>query len=948
MLKEKNGMYKSMLSFTHENGSVLGANAFQGRHLLFRTGYSSANSYIGIAEAEKCAIDDNESDGLDDGPPRSTPSPTISSTSDPSRSDNQEVTGTNINSFISDGLFSWPILTGTGVLLIVVTVAFLCCYRRKRKKRKMRNTNTDESDDLVSAGGDSSSFISYGLRSHLFSLVSSKAGISEQRQPHQQYRSIQANQESNVNQSRPRNSTMLMDEEVREPLSQLEANNRLRYGHNNNLHDQLQEPILAQAQPMHMSENTADNSAVAAMAQAEPIVAIPHTHNHQYADQDILQQHGQHQTKNSRRRSGEYGGMEYPGRALGTVNNTQTTDNQATEWFDQRPAVGTPFLVRKGSMESSDDEDRTFNSKKSRKQARRQLELAAVEIATPMIGNRTEESSRPQERRWVNDVSHISGRSPPQSPSKFRRGDPRSSSRERRHTLGLSSHNDASVSNSRSHGRRNTMLTSSRERRRTMNMLSQNDASVSNSKSHGRRKSMLMGSTLDNRIAPSTRQSSNMQLNLQIDPITTTKGGGVELPNRRSSAELASSRMSSKPKIKQMRSTKASTLSNAARRDKKEFSVALPEIPSFRRVEEPPEDRPRIDEGTVIGMRENDSVISGLTDMGNIMMGRNPGSRGSMASSKTGAGKGVSSSGDMFQRRNSRAYYPDDRFDLPMQARLEGNNDTTNISEMSDGSISRQGSVFSKRSSGASRFDSVGARTYASKRNSHVSRRVSIGNATFDSRRSSGTSGRGSIGSGKYVSKHSTGSRCGTGSSKKIGTPISNGSRRRTSIGIFRNQPSPYESSSSDQQSFHEDGFTRDSNPSRNRRNSVDSSYISIQELDVSKHSTRRGSSRQQIDVSEHSRRSSAGSRRSSTPQQHGRRRSMMMSTIRELPSSKENFNETLENNPRNLTGEQPRSRNSLESFATLQLDREMHIRSLPAAPLHRIMPKENSRVSLW
>jgi hypothetical protein len=74
----------------------------------------------------------------------------------------------------------------------------------------------------------------------------------------------------------------------------------------------------------------------------------------------------------------------------------------------------------------------------------------------------------------------------------------------------------------------------------------------------------------------------------------------------------------------------------------------------------------------------------------------------------------------------------------------------------------------------------------------------------------------------------------------------------------------------------------------------------------------------------------------------------MMMSTIRELPSSKENFNETLENNPRNLTGEQPRSRNSLESFATLQLDREMHIRSLPAAPLHRIMPKENSRVSLW
>mgnify|MGYP001230667209 FL=1 len=69
MRKEPDGKYKMLLSLSNQDGSILGSSAFQGHHLLFKTGYNDVSDYIGIAEASSCS----ESPELIQSPP--TPNP---------------------------------------------------------------------------------------------------------------------------------------------------------------------------------------------------------------------------------------------------------------------------------------------------------------------------------------------------------------------------------------------------------------------------------------------------------------------------------------------------------------------------------------------------------------------------------------------------------------------------------------------------------------------------------------------------------------------------------------------------------------------------------------------------------------------------------------------------------------------------------------------------------
>ena len=160
MVKEKNGMYKNILSFNHRDGSVLGSNVFQGRHLVFSTGYSSAAAFIGIAEAESCSADDNELDYYT-ASNSVTFSPTVLSYGDAEK----EIFVTRSERFLS-----WPIYVGVISFLSIVIFALLC-YRKKRKNPKQDETAVDE--DIGSTSGESNTFVTYGLRSNIVSMISS-------------------------------------------------------------------------------------------------------------------------------------------------------------------------------------------------------------------------------------------------------------------------------------------------------------------------------------------------------------------------------------------------------------------------------------------------------------------------------------------------------------------------------------------------------------------------------------------------------------------------------------------------------------------------------------------------------------------------------------------------------------------------------------------------------
>ncbi len=871
MVKENDGKYKNLLSFNHQDGSILGANAFQGRHLLFRTGYSSAISYIGIAESEKCSEDDIGLDHVDDvtaAPTSITSSPTFLLSDDKlnydPRSDEQEKSSV----FVSEGFLSWPVLTAIVAILLIVILGLLC-YRKKRKKRKRDANTADSNDDLVSIGGESNSFVSYGLRSNLFSMVSSKA--SEQRQSFQQNR----NQGLNATRynSRIRDSMRNMDEGSREPFQLVEANTRPRYGQNDNTHEQLQEPILAQVQPIEASdENTA-------IAQAEPIVTS-HETNHEFS--------GLHDI------AGRYGDPE---KKVPSIR--ESTSSRRRYSNDQPPGVGKSFLVKKGTIHSSDDEEGTFDSRNSRKQARRQLELATGKMALP---------ARTRERRRIkNDTYDFAADK--SLPSQVESGLSRLNNR--RHTMQMVSQNNEVDSLPRSQKTKaNTLI---QERRQTMNLVSINDQKRSSPLSQGRTNQFV--SNLDNRINPSTRSSSDRQSNFQMDPITTTKRGSFQS----SRASTTSSRVSSRYKSRHSRSSKAAALSRAAERGKRDFSTGIAEIPAFRRVGDASR-RPPIEEGTMIGTRaDSSSVISGLTDIGY--------KRGSIGSTRRGTGSSYNS-----EASRRQGYHINDNLGAHKHSGPEGHYD------MSDGSISRRGSAFSKRSSSGGGFsDSAESRAY----HEGTSKRSSIDSVTRTSR----APRRDSITS----SRHSTSrSRRGTGESVNTESRYSRLSTSRNKIvttGTSRNSRNTYEESLSGELSY-EDQYRRSSNESRNREDSMDS----FRDLDLSQHSRGRRS-RHHIDLSVHSGRSSANSRRSSRAQEH--RRSMMMSTIREASSSKIS-EPSVKDYGRPDQGSSPsnrirRNRNSLEDFAKYQLDKEMRNRNLPAAPHYRIMPKEgNTRSSMW
>ena len=218
-----------MLSLNHDNGSVLGSNAFQGRHLLFSTGFSSVNSNIGISETEKCTVEEDQTDApspavviLDVSTAKSN-APTAKSNAPTFHPGDKELVDSKYGT-VENGWFKfWPIMLAGVVMIVVVAIVLICMASRRRRNKKKKAARAQ---DAVEGLTVDSSFASFGLRVPLFSLISkaSTAGDPPEMDPLRQDRN--RNERTVPTRSRVMNSVRMMDEESRDPLSELGANRR--------------------------------------------------------------------------------------------------------------------------------------------------------------------------------------------------------------------------------------------------------------------------------------------------------------------------------------------------------------------------------------------------------------------------------------------------------------------------------------------------------------------------------------------------------------------------------------------------------------------------------------------------------------------------------------------------------------------------------------------------
>ena len=636
-------MYTSMLSLDHKDGSVLGANVFQGRHLLFKTGYSSINSYMGIAETAKC----NKLDP-DEVVAASTPSPSII----PSDDSSAKPTGvgydeeTNRATFDSDGVGLWLTIIGA-VLIVIAMIVLSIFYWKKRKKKNSQNANAAATDDFVSIDDDSATFVSYGLRSHLFSLVSSKeASDPSERQSLQHNRTLESR-------SREKHGTGLAEEEATGPATQTRAN------------DKLPTQLSTHESQSFVSASTLQHHLILPQAQpiqatiAQPIDSNPHSNNTRLSRQ---------QSKKNTRIIDRGDGIStyFDPEDINTAMESQLPVEENIVWPDRQPKIGKPFLVRKGSIESSDDEDRTFSTRHSRNRARRQLELA-----TKSRGSKSRGGSK--------------------------------SRKESRSRGGVSRTNY------------------SREEKRALKMPSMDEPRMIKSTPQQRRQTIAMGSTIEHRIDPSTRQSSGTS-NSRMDPMTTARRNADNRKRSSNSRPLPKNGSFSK------RSTKASALMKASRRGTMELAPTSSNRSRSHKVEKTPSGS-AMREGTVIGVRGDESAISGLTDIG-FLNNRKPPRRTSIASSR----KNRNSSDKFSQRRDSQGHYRQDTFEEPrLTSRRSGTSQYSHDTGDGADHKSRISSRFSKRSSGESRRGSIGSITYEESMSKRIgnSRRSSMDTGTY-------------------------------------------------------------------------------------------------------------------------------------------------------------------------------------------------------------------------
>ncbi|GFH48733.1 hypothetical protein CTEN210_05209 [Chaetoceros tenuissimus] len=549
MRKEPDGKYKMLLSLSNQDGSILGSSAFQGHHLLFKTGYNDVSDYIGIAEASRCS----ESPELMPSPP--TPNPYSVRTESPiSVGNNRQPTQSpipsspelgekdnNKSSFVATGFETWHILVIIGVFgVILIALLALCCRRsyKKRKKKESYFVNhaaLDSSDE----GDGGESLVSFGLRSHLFSTIS-KSKVDD------------TGEQSGD--TRPSSSS---ENDLRRKGTAQES--KLVQDGQSYINEQFQ-PILPNAEPVL----------------AEPIRNEPHVPS----------------------------------------NNFQTL-----------PSTNKSFLVNKNA-DTSDDEDGTYYSSKSRKHARRELQKLAnnsryedgqirddVKDRTKSLPRESLERSNFEQRRTSVSVMSSSRN------DGSRRGSGGNTKGIRRNSndRGIShTHHDFRDSTPNGEPRRASDDAPRANRRRTMDLgLSKtyhDSADFDQNRQVRRRQTMGMGLSNTQHDRGDIERGSNMRtVKTSLDMrALDTNVNNTDLRRHSSSLEFASQSRSMEVT---KRSTKARTLERAQRRSTMDFygknSGAGDFIPNF--------DRSKDREGTVIGLpgdEDNNSCVSGLTDIG--------------------------------------------------------------------------------------------------------------------------------------------------------------------------------------------------------------------------------------------------------------------------------------------------------------------------------------------
>ncbi len=590
--------------------------------MVFTTGYSTDSSNIGIAETEKCTSDDEEFSSVmdlnfDTNTPTLSPevsvltfSPTV----------NPQVFSPNYPIADTKEAFDfWPIVAA-GILFVgaVVILLLAIAIRRKRKEKKTEEDETGDSDGSYDAG----SFVSYGLRSHLFSIASSKHSTNG---PQTGPQSTNANNPALENARMmdiEASAGLISSERQRPQQSTVPKQEPNRVG-NASL---SREPLLPQAQPV---------------IQAQPVF-------NENPPVDGVRRKSSGSDRNSNK-SGDDGKL-FKSRRSSNLGSTPADNGRAEK----------TFLVQRGAQDSSEEEQEQ-SSVHTREMARRQLQmLVGKRGSDPLMednrnreqarnkntGRRqtmsmgTQESSRPnsdRERPNMPATNDRRNRRPTMDLGGHNSGD-RRVSKDRRPTMDLGG-NSSSNDRRSSKDRRPTMdmkqtgdRRGQRDRRPTMDMKSGGDHRTtglsdsmpmdpphsSSKKPRTRRATMNMssqGHTLDPSAPihrPIRRSSLTKPRTRRPTMDMTSKNMGPRRNSFKSSSKMSVVSKSSKVS----RNSKAISQSHHSRMDDNRAPLAN-DRPYQGRYEQQQDEgsyaHPAVTSGTVIHVAEESSVVSGLS-----------------------------------------------------------------------------------------------------------------------------------------------------------------------------------------------------------------------------------------------------------------------------------------------------------------------------------------------
>jgi len=889
MHKRKDGRYQTLLSVNHAEGSILGSNAFQGRLVVFTTGYSTEFSAIGIAEADKCTADDPDFDtvglnsdnddddddnvGITDLPsPNPTPNEINIITTSPTISPRFYSPNYPIVNY-KDTFEFWPIIVAGA--LFVAAVAILLLSLALRKTQSEKKPEEDETGDSEGSNNDAGSFISYGLRSHLFSVASSKPANS-----------VMNNQRTRRTENVALTNARMMDEEANFSAignessiapRQPDINSSAPHGRGNSS-SREREPLVAEALPIQ---------------QAQVVHALP-----VFADNPESGNARRRKSSSSDRDGGNKSGRSNrSNRSRGSARSLNKRSNSGLGKESEQKEK--KFLVEKGIgiYDSSDEEDQQ-GTIYSREMSRRQLQMVSggrgrdgqsqasnqtrshsknahegklppkrrrdgnVESSAGDFGevaakgrggrNRSDGSFKNENEREIQGERLTSSRHQRQTMDMGYSGDRRRTSREKRSTTDARYNGDATGTGS---------VNKAPHRRGTIDNSHRNGNERGRSPKESR---PSMGFDNERRKPTATRRRATMNTSSHgqrrrptMDNSGKTKSGG-------SFKSLDRSKINLSGKARNTRDSKPDRPSKAFDHSPPTNTIDNSSHMIRRVSAEPlsqPFAHPVVSKGTVINVRDDASIVSGLSFAIPGMSGR----RESISSSKHSyGGRRGESIGGGSRRRESIG-----------------------------GGSRRRESIGggSRRSSTSRRRDSIGA---SSRRSSSSNRKDS----SVVSRNRSISSSRHKRGSeSSDTSRHSV--RTGRGS--KVGSRESSNSYGQPGMGGLPNQA--FGTSDED--------------------------------------SSASGTQRKSLDLSRRMRPPNALMR---TIKEDPSKRSIISKRSVDDPSRKN----VARDSPSRANQMKPsaRNRNAMEENQRHQVDMEIESRGLPAAPSYRIMPRGNN--SMW